>query len=35
MVQPAREVDDVVNGVDKEEDLTHRPACEESAADHQ
>jgi len=25
----------VVNGVDKEEDLTHRPACEESAADHQ
>jgi len=35
MVEPSGEVDDVVDGIHEEERLGHRPAHDESAADHQ
>jgi len=35
MVEPSGEVDDVVDGIHEEERLGHRPAHDESAADHE
>jgi len=34
MIQPAREVDNVVDRIHEEEDLVEGPACDESTADH-